>query len=145
MTKSIRQEIFYPHPPTAVWEYLTKADLISKWLMPNDFQPITGHDFRFTTKPIPSLDLDGIFYCKVLEIVPLKKLSYSWKGGPGDGKFSFDTIAVWTLEEKDGGTMLYLEHNGFKDPENLALFNGMTKGWAENMQKVANLLKAINP
>ena len=143
MNKSIHQQIFYTHPPKAVWAYLTQPELMSQWLMPNDFQPILGYDFSFKTKPIPSLDLDGIFYCKVLEIVPYKKLSYSWKGGPGDGKISLDSLVVWTLVEKNNGTELQLVHSGFKEIENYSIFMGMTDGWAKNMEKIAKLLNNV--
>src|SRR5687767_11726104 len=119
MTRSITHQFFFPHPPAAVWEYLTKSELMELWLMKNDFQPVVGHDFQFITKPIPSLNIDGIMYCKVLEIVPLKKLSYSWKCGPGDGKITLDTIVVWTLQPKDNGTELFLVHSGFTEKENL--------------------------
>ena len=98
MTKSIKHQFFFPHPPETVWEYLTKSELMELWLMKNDFQPIVGLDFQFRTNPIPSLDFDGIFYCKVLEIVPFKKLSYSWKGGPGNGEITLDSVVVWKLE-----------------------------------------------
>ena len=140
MTKTIHQKIFYPHPAAVVWEYLTTAELMAQWLMVNDFQPILGYDFQFKTKPIPSLDLDGIMYCKVVEIVPFKKLSYTWKAGPGEGKISLDTLVVWTLTEKDNGTELQLVHSGFKEIENLSIYNGMTQGWLQNMQKIVGLL-----
>ena len=90
----------------------------------------------------PSLNFDGIFYCKVLEIVPFKKLSYSWKGGPGDGRITLDSKVVWKLEPKDKGTELFLEHSGFSEIENLAIYNGMTDGWLKNLQKIADLLNA---
>ena len=138
MAKSIRQQYFFPHPPEVVWEYLTNAELMGLWLMKNDFQPIIGHDFQFRTGPIPSLNYDGIFYCKVLEIIPFKKLSYSWKGGPGEGKIALDSVVVWKLEPKDKGTELFLEHSGFSEVENLAIYNGMTGGWLQNIQKLAD-------
>ncbi len=142
MSASIRQQFFYAHPLEAVWEYLTKAELLSQWLMPNDFQLIPGHDFQFRTKPLPQFDCDGIFYCKVLEIVPLKKLCYSWKAGPGDGKISLDSVVVWTLVEKDNGTELQLVHSGFKEIENLGIYTGMMNGWLKNMEKIAKQLNA---
>ena len=138
MAKTIRQQYFFPHPPEIVWEYLTNAELLALWLMRNDFQPIEGHDFQFRTNPIPSLNFDGICYCRVLEIVPFKKLSYSWKGGPGDGRINLDTMVVWKLEPKDKGTELFLEHSGFSEIENLAIYNGMTDGWLKNLQKMAD-------
>jgi uncharacterized protein YndB with AHSA1/START domain len=142
MATSINHQFFFPQPPEAVWEYLTNPELMELWLMKNDFQPIIGHDFQFMTKPIPSLDFDGIVYCKVLEIVPFKKLSYSWKSGPGDGKITVDSVVVWKLQPKDKGTELFLEHSGFSKIENLAMYNGLTDGWLQNLQKIAVRLNA---
>lgn len=109
--------------------------------MPNNFKATLGHEFQFQTKPIPSLDLDGIFYCKVLEIVPFQKLVYSWKGGSGNGVFSLDTVVEWTLEKHRNGSKLILKHSGFKEI-NLAIFTGMTDGWKQNIQKMVNHLNA---
>jgi uncharacterized protein YndB with AHSA1/START domain len=142
MTKTIQHQFFFAHPPEVVWEYLTRADLMALWLMPNDFQPIIGHDFQFRIKPMPALNLDGIMYCKVLEMVSPKKLSYSWKAGPGEGKIELDTLVVWTLQPKDNGTELSLVHSGFKEIENLDLYNGMTEGWLKNVQKIFALINA---
>src|SRR5947208_3658911 len=110
MTKSVQHTFFYHNPPKDVWEYLTNSALMAQWLMPNDFEPILGYDFQFKIPPMPKLDFDGIIYCKVLEIVPFKKLSYSWKSGPGQGKITIDSIVVWTLTPKENGTELKLVH-----------------------------------
>jgi len=142
MAKIIKHQFFFPHPKEMVWEYLTKSELLEQWLMKNDFQPIVGHDFQFRTNPIPSLDFDGICYCKVLEIIPFKKLSYSWRGGPGKGEITLDTVVVWELVPNDKGTELFLEHSGFGKEENLNFYKGMTDGWLKNVQKIANLLNA---
>jgi uncharacterized protein YndB with AHSA1/START domain len=142
MTKSIKHQFLFPHPPEQVWEYLTKPDLMALWLMKNDFQPIIGLEFQFRTNPIPSMDFDGVIYCRVLEIVPFKKLSYSWKGGPGEGKINFDTVVVWKLQATEKGTELFLEHSGFTEKTNLNLYNGMTDGWMKNIQKIADRLNA---
>jgi uncharacterized protein YndB with AHSA1/START domain len=40
MSKIIKHQFFFPHPPQAVWDYLTKPELMEQWLMKNDFQPI---------------------------------------------------------------------------------------------------------
>jgi len=138
MPNTIQHSFFFSHQPEVVWEYLTTAELLAQWLMPNDFQPVLGHEFRFTTKPLPIFDFDGICYCKVLEISPLRKLSYSWKGGPGNGKISLDTIVEWTLVEKDNGTELHLKHSGFDETENLKIYAGMSQGWIQNIQKMSD-------
>ncbi|MDB5029507.1 MAG: hypothetical protein JWP71_228 [Mucilaginibacter sp.] len=110
--------------------------------MKNDFQPVVGLDFQFRTNPIPSLDFDGIFYCRVLEIVPFKKLSYSWKSGPGGGEITLDSVVVWKLQPTDKGTDLFLEHSGFAKKENLSFYNGLADGWVKNIQKMMNHLNA---
>jgi len=143
MANSIKHTVFFQHKPEAVWEYLTNAELISQWLMKNDFLPIVGHEFQFRTNPYPKLDFDGIVYCKVLEIVPYEKLVYSWKGGPGNGKITMDSIVEWKLVEKDNGTALFLEHSGFKEIENLAIYSAMDDGWFKNMHKIIDLLNAV--
>jgi uncharacterized protein YndB with AHSA1/START domain len=143
MKTEIKHQWIYEQSPSEVWEYLSQSELIALWLMPNNFKAIVGHEFEFRTNPIPSLELSGIFYCKVLEIVPLKKLTYSWKGGPSDGITSLDTIVEWTLQERGNLTILNLKHSGFKD-ENYAILTGMTDGWLKNIHKMLNRLNENN-
>lgn len=143
MQTEIRNQWNYEQAPNEVWKYLTQEDLIALWLMPNNFKPIAGHQFEFRAKPIPSLDLDGIFYCKVLEIIPFQKLTYSWKGGQGNGVFSFDTVVEWKLEKNGSGTTLFLKQSGFKEA-NLSIFTAMTQGWKTNIEKMIQFLNAKN-
>lgn len=142
MKKIIKHQYFFPHPPKLVWEYLTKAELMELWLMKNTFRPIVGHEFEFRTGPIPSLNFDGIVYCKVLEIVPFKKLSYSWSSGPGEGEITLTSTVVWKLQQTDKGTNVFLEHSGFENEENLNFYNGLNHGWLEKFDNIANLLNA---
>ena len=107
MRKEIKHKWFYSHSPEKVWDYLTKSELMEQWLIKNDFLPVIGHDFQFRSQPIPSINFDGIVYCKVLEMVPFKKLTYSWKSGRGNGKITVDSIVEWTLLQKDNGTDLF--------------------------------------
>jgi uncharacterized protein YndB with AHSA1/START domain len=140
MTSSIQHEFFFPHQPQVVWEYLTKAELIEQWLMKNDFLPIVGYDFTFHTRPMPNLHFDGIVYCKVLEMVPCKKLSYSWKGGPGNRQITLDSLVVWELHPKDNGTKLSLLHTGFRELEDFTMYSIMNDGWLKNIHKIASLI-----
>jgi uncharacterized protein YndB with AHSA1/START domain len=142
MTKSIRHQFFFQHPPEVVWEYLTKAELMAQWLMENDFEPIVGYDFQFRTRAMPDYHFDGIIYCKVLEVVPFKKLSYSWKSGPGNGKITIDSLVEWTLHPKEEGTQLSLDHSGFTETQGLSLYPLMDAGWLKNIQKIAELINA---
>jgi uncharacterized protein YndB with AHSA1/START domain len=144
MTKTITHELFFPNPPSVVWDYLTKAELISQWLMENDFLPVIGHEFQFRMHPVPQIDFDGIVYCKVLEMIPNKRLTYSWKCGPGNGKITLDSLVVWTLVPHENGTQLLLENSGFKEMENFAIFSAMDEGWLKNMKKIYEKLNTPN-
>jgi uncharacterized protein YndB with AHSA1/START domain len=143
MRTSINHTVFYPHPPQDVWEYLTKPELMQQWLMKTDFLPVIGHDFQFNTRPIPDLKFDGVVYCKVLEIVPNKKLRYSWKTGPGNGQITIDSIVTWILKPRDNGTELILEHTGVREMEDFNMYKAMSEGWKGNMEKIGKLM-AVN-
>jgi uncharacterized protein YndB with AHSA1/START domain len=108
---SIHVDEFLPHPAARVWRALTDPELIAKWLMQNDFKPVVGHRFSFTTDPVPQTEFDGVVHCEVLEIEPERLLRISWRGGP-----TLSTTVTWTLEPEGTGTRLFLAHEGF-DPD----------------------------
>ncbi|MET3500657.1 uncharacterized protein YndB with AHSA1/START domain [Mucilaginibacter rubeus] len=141
MAKIIQHQLFYPHPPAVVWEFLTDQELISQWLMPGDLKPVLGHEFQLKAKPMPEMDFDGIFYCKILEVIPFKKLSYSWKFGSGNGELSNSTVN-WMLTEKDNGTELLLVHRDFADSVNPLMFSSMEKGWLVLINKMLQIINA---
>jgi uncharacterized protein YndB with AHSA1/START domain len=141
MSKAIHHTLFFPNKPEVVWKYLTKSELMELWLMKNDFQPVVGHNFQFKTNPLPNLNFDGIVYCKVLEIIPNKKLVYSWKGGPQPGEIIMDSIVEWTLTEKNNGTELDVVHSGFKEGfEDVSIFSAMESGWLKNVKEIYQLI-----
>jgi uncharacterized protein YndB with AHSA1/START domain len=142
MKKEIRHQFFYPHPPEKVWHALTDPDLIGQWLMKNNFQPVVGHKFEFLDRPKPGFKWDGTAYCEVLEVMPYKKLSYSWKGGPKKGETTLDSVVTWTLTPKDQGTELLLEHTGFDGVMNYISGLIMDKGWKHKILK--RLEKVLN-
>jgi uncharacterized protein YndB with AHSA1/START domain len=144
MEKSIRHRVFYSHPPKVVWKYLTDSALIGQWLMKTDFRPEPGHHFQFRIRPMPELDFDGVIYCRVMEVIPYKKLTYSWSCGPGEGKINIDSMVRWELVARDNGTELILEHSGFDDKTNIVMYNMMDQGWLRNMNKIADLIKTGN-
>jgi len=141
MAAHIHHQLFFPHPPRAVWEFLTDSALMQQWLMPNDFKPVAGHEFTFRINPMPTMDFDGIVYCKVLEIVPFEKLSYTWKLGQGDCAVNIDSTVTFELQPKDNGTNLVFDHADFVVMKNAGIFNAMEKGWLENMHKMNDKLK----
>lgn len=141
MNKTIHYRYFFNQEPKVVWKYLTESSLMEQWLMPNNFEPVVGYEFQFRSKPAPQIEFDGIAYCRVLEIVPMKRLSYSWKCGPGQNKITLDSIVIWTLIPKDGGTELLLEQSGFKEIENANIFLAMKEGWMKHIKLIEDHIK----
>jgi len=133
--RDIRIKWFFAHPPEKVWAGLTDPEMLSQWLMQNNFKPVVGHHFIFRTKPMPKRKFDGMIYCEVLEVIPFKKLVYTWRGGPEPGVITLDTTVTWTLQAKTGGTELLLEQTGFKGFGNFVASVFMDIGWKKKILK----------
>src|SRR5258708_5858013 len=129
-TRDIVVEDVVPQPPEKVWKALTTAELIGRWLMPNDFEPVVGKRFTFKTKPMGGWD--GVVHCQVLEVVRQRRLVYSWTGGSDTNpKYGsrLDRIVTWTLQPEGLGTRGRLVHGGFRSPDNEPACDAMGPGW----------------
>jgi uncharacterized protein YndB with AHSA1/START domain len=136
-TRDIVVEGVLPHAPEIVWRALTSAELIARWLMPNDFAAEVGRRFTFRTRPMGSWD--GTVHCEVIEVVPQRRLVYSWKGGSRDNATYgsvLDTVVTWTLTPVAGGTHLRMVHAGFRSPDNDFAFDAMSPGWGRILQSI---------
>jgi uncharacterized protein YndB with AHSA1/START domain len=143
-TREIVIEEVLPHVREAVWRVLTSGELISRWLMPNDFKPIVGKRFTFRTPP--KGNWDGVVHCEVLEVRPLERLAYTWKGGTaGDAVYApLDSVVTWTLTAVEGGTRLRLVHSGFQSPTNDHAFDAMSGGWAKIVEKLGSIAAELD-
>lgn len=137
--RSIVVERQVPHPPEKVWRALTTSHLIADWLMENDFEPVEGHRFTFRAKPVPGWS--GVTNCVVLHVEPPRVLSYSW----GDGSESdsgLQTVVTWTLTAKGGGTLVRMEHAGFR-PQDEGGYRGMSGGWPRIVERLEAAAAAL--
>ena len=50
------------HPMDKIWRALTDSTLLTEWLLPNDFTPELGRQFKFRTNPVGSWN--GEFGCE---------------------------------------------------------------------------------
>lgn len=139
-THDIVVDDILPRDADAIWRMLTTGDLIARWLMqPTGFEPKVGN--RFTFKTTPAGEWDGTIRCEVLEVVPNRRFSYSWKGGhhanSGYGS-PLDTVVTWTLEPVKGGTHIRLVHSGFVLPKNESAVQNMSQGWKSIVPRLGN-------
>ena len=144
MKRDIVIDTMLPHAPEVVWRALTTAELIGKWLMPNNFKAELGHKFTFHAKPMG--DWDGTVQCEVLACEPNRLLRYSWTGGAASNKkygSVLDSTVTWTLTPADGGTHLKMEHAGFRSPENDFAYEAMSPGWGSIMGRLEQVVAAL--
>jgi uncharacterized protein YndB with AHSA1/START domain len=129
----IRKTAVFHAPIQKVWEAVATSEGIASWFMPNDFKPKVGHEFTLQSPFGPSP-------CKVLEIDPPHRLSFSWDES---WRVSFE------LKELDGKTEFTLIHSGWGDPNEIIQKAGekqsvirdrMNNGWdrivGDNLRKV---------
>ncbi|CAM5790006.1 MULTISPECIES: SRPBCC family protein [Brevibacillus] len=98
----INKTVVLNAPIQKVWNTVSTAEGIAAWFMPNDFQPVVGHEFHLQSPFGPSP-------CKVLEIDEPHRLSFSWDK---DG-----WVVSFTLKELGNKTEFTLVHSGWKQPD----------------------------
>lgn len=138
-TRSIVVERLMLYPPETIWRALTVPELVAEWLMKNDFEPNLGHRFTFRARPVPGWS--GITNCELIEMEKPRVLAYRW----GDGTESdsgLRTVVTWTLTEVDGGTLVRMEHSGFR-PVDEAGFRGMGSGWPGIVERLESTVAAL--
>jgi len=140
MKRDVKLEAFYPHSPEKVWRALTDKDAIAEWLMTaSDFEPRLGHKFSFRAKPQPGWD--GTVACEITEIIPLRRIAYTWKSG---GNNIPTTMVTWTLEPEEGGTRVRLEHSGFQGMHGWVASFILQSGWKRMLKtKVPAVLSRV--
>jgi len=131
--QDIKQTLLFNAPIQKVWDAVSTAEGISAWFMPNDFQAVVGHEFHIQSPFGPSP-------CKVLEIDPPNKLTFSWDL---DGWF-----VSFILKEVGEKTEFTLIHGGWKEPDYILpkpnmkssiVRDNMAQGWMginEKLRKV---------
>lgn len=110
-----------------VWEALTDKDQMKVWYFDlEEFKPELGFEFQFLGG---GDDQKFLHICKIVEINPYIKLSYSWRydGYPGQSVVTFE---LFEMDENE--TRLKLTHIGLESfPQNTKNFavNSFEEGW----------------
>lgn len=101
-------ERIYTASASRIWEALTIREQMKQWYFDlAAFKPEPGFEFTFNAEK------DGFTYvhlCKIKEVIPCKKLSFSWRyeGFPGDSLVTFE------LYPEGDKTRLKLTHEGIE-------------------------------
>lgn len=135
-TRSVVVERVFPHPPAKVWRALTERDLLARWMMPNDFEPVVGRSFSFRTDPVAHWD--GVVNCEVLEIEPRQRLVLRWGVGAPGQRGSLLTTVVFTLTPEGAGTKFRMEQSGFTEAQEMN-----RRGASFGLDRMADQLGAL--
>lgn len=130
----IRQTQLFDASIDKVWKAVATAEGISVWFMPNDFQPIVGHEFHLDAGPY------GKSPCKVTEIDPPNRLSFNWGN---------DWFVTFELVDKGGRTEFTLIHGGWSaegateygEPHEVVR-DRMNGGWVGIVAKLGEYVRA---
>lgn len=110
-TATIEIEQVLNAPLSNVWEALTNKDQMKKWYFDlKEFKPELGFEFQFYGSKD---DTRYLHLCKVNEVIPEKKLSYTW----AYENFPGESTVVFELTELAGKTKLRLSHTGLENFE----------------------------
>ncbi len=105
----IVKEVLIDAPASKVWTAITDRDQMKQWYFDiAEFRPEVGFKFGFTAG-----DGNKMYrhLCRITEVVPGKKLSYTWgyEDEPG-----IETHVTFELFEEDGKTRVRLTHEGLE-------------------------------
>jgi uncharacterized protein YndB with AHSA1/START domain len=119
----------YDAPIAKLWTAITDRNEMKEWYFDLvDFKAVPG--FAFSFKGGPSPEKQYLHLCEIVEAIPQKKLSYSWRydGYPGNSLVSFE------LFPEGNKTLLRLTHEGLEsfpaDEEDFARKN-FEAGWEQ--------------
>lgn len=101
-------ERVFQSPVSRVWKAITETDQIRQWSFNMvEFRPEPGFEFKFEGGKD-----DIVFHhvCKVVEVIPEKKLSYSWRYEGYEG----NSLVTIELFAEGVGTRLRLTHSGLE-------------------------------
>lgn len=101
-------EVKFKETKERLWEALTNPEQMQSWYFNiSDFQPKLGYIFSFEGGEPQKRYLH---LCKILEVKPTQKLSYSWKYKDYEGE-SFVSFELLSINQ---GTKLTLKHKGLE-------------------------------
>lgn len=141
-------ERVYEAPISKVWKAITDKNDMKQWYFDlSEFKPEVGFEFTFVGG---DKNQSFLHLCKVLEVVPGRKLKHSWRYDGYEG----NSFVTWELfEEGKSRTRVKLTHEGLETfPQETSSFakQNFVKGWTGilgvnllEFVEVSDILKTI--
>lgn len=120
-------ERLFNSPISKVWNAITNKEEMKLWYFDlAEFKAEKGFQFQFSGGPSP--EKQYLHLCEVTEVIPQKKLAYSWRYDGYEG----NSIVTFELSEHENKTLLILTHSGIdtfpKDNPDFVVKN-FIEGW----------------
>lgn len=104
----VQIERTYEAPVEKVWNAITDKEQMKQWYFDlAEFKPEVGFEFSFEGGPD---DRKYLHLCQITEVVPFKKLTYSWRY---DG-YAGNSFVTFELFDEGKKTKLVLSHAGLE-------------------------------
>lgn len=140
MKDVLTKQHHYAHPIKDVWAAITEQEKISTWFIKCDFRAEKGYRYKLLSESDSCEQVGGT----ILKVNPVHELVYSWIVAGTD----VETTVSWKLEEKDGGTLLTLQHAGISGYPNeqtaLKFFESFDSGWDKCVDSLKGYLAGEN-
>jgi uncharacterized protein YndB with AHSA1/START domain len=108
-SQPIEIEQVFDVPVSRVWDAITNNEQMKLWYFKlPEFKAIPGFEFSFVAGAEGDLQYKHI--CRVTEVVPKKKLSYSWRY---EG-YAGDSMVIFELFAEGETTRMKLTHSGLE-------------------------------
>lgn len=121
-------------PPKTVWKAITEKELMKQWYFDlKEFKPEVGFVFEFTGGPSP--EKQYLHRCRILEVIPEKKLKHTWEYVGYEGM----SYVTFELSPDGKNTKVKLTHEGLETfPQNNPDFakENFVAGWTEIIGKL---------
>ncbi|WP_343609166.1 SRPBCC domain-containing protein [Chryseobacterium oranimense] len=127
MSKPITVQYKINAPLEKVWNALTDKNEMKSWYFDiRDFVLETGKEFNFYE---PGEAKKYHHQCRILEIVPNRKLKHTWSYPEFSDAV---TTVTWELQEEGSGTLVTLTHDNIESFDSLGenfSSKNFTEGW----------------
>jgi uncharacterized protein YndB with AHSA1/START domain len=127
LAEAILIERTFNAPVAKVWNAITDVEEMRQWYFDlKEFRPEVGFEFEFV------VEHERMTYhhlCKVTEVIPQKKIAYTWRYKGHDG----DSLVTFQLSADGDKTRLKLTHEGLDTFPKTPAFarENFLKGWTE--------------
>lgn len=135
--KLVDRRIFIAAPPARVYELLTDAELLTRWMAPiAQTDPRVDGEVTWTHRSGDSV------LGRYLELVPARRIvfAYGWDRSDVEVPPGSTTVEIDLRPEGDG-TLLHLVHRGLGD----AMADAHTGGWTHYLARLRTVAEGRDP